>query len=104
MSGHWSGASATDRKATLPINWPKLRRHVLKRDGHACRHVTAGVRCCQPANQVDHINDRHNHDEANLQSLCEHHHAIKTSQQGLAALRARPRQERAAERHPGYVR
>ncbi len=104
MSGHWSGSSATDRKVTLPINWVRLRRHVLKRDGHVCRQVEHGVRCCQPANQVDHIGDRHDHDPANLQALCSRHHALKTSQQGLEALRARPKQERARERHPGYVR
>jgi 5-methylcytosine-specific restriction endonuclease McrA len=92
MAG-WSGS---DRRATLPKDWPKIRAQVLKRDGHAC------VNCGEPANQVDHVGDRMDHSPGNLASLCFLCHQRKTASQSVAARRRLAAAKyRPQEKHPG---
>ncbi len=95
----WEGST---RKATLPSNWDRLRRLVLERDGHRCTWMDQGVRCDAPANQVDHVGGRLDHDPAHLRSLCEWHHNRVSSKQGNAA-RTRLTQRRPRRQHPGIV-
>jgi 5-methylcytosine-specific restriction endonuclease McrA len=78
----WAGST---RKQTLPVDWDRLRRAVLKRDGHRCRWMDNGQRCNQPATDVDHIKDRNDHSMSNLRSLCGPHHLKRTSQQAYEA-------------------
>ena len=100
----WAGSN---RKATLPPNWDTvIQPGILRRDQHKCQHVRADTyrKCGAFANQVDHINQerRHDHSPANLQSLCEYHHRIKSSAEGGRA--AADRHRAARRRHPGIRR
>jgi len=75
---------------------------VLRRDGYRCRaRDSLGVLCDAPANQVDHIIPNDDDDYDNLQSLCRWHHDRKSSAEGAAARRPRPKQQRDSEPHPG---
>lgn len=95
----WDGS---DRRSRLPDDWPLRRIRVLRRDGYRCQHRdSAGVKCGEPANQVDHIVRGDNHDESNLQALCRFHHARKSSAEGAAARRPKPTRRREPEKHPG---
>ncbi|MEW1867030.1 HNH endonuclease signature motif containing protein [Streptomyces caelestis] len=99
MSGGWKGSN---RRNELPANWyTELRPFVLARDGYRCRGID-GQHCGEPANQVDHTGDKHDHRPENLQALCADCHAVKTSRQGNAA-RWAVRQQRPKERHPGWI-
>lgn len=96
----WEGST---RRATLPPNWAAIRRIVLERDGERCvETMRNGRRCHDKANQVDHINDPNDHSIGNLRSLCQWHHARKSSQQGNAA-RTPLTMRRPAEKHPGLL-
>lgn len=87
-----------DRSAELPHDWPIRRQQVLDRDGGTCTWRTRGVRCMGRANEVDHVGNPHDHDVANLRSLCTPHHRARTAVQGgQASARARTRP---AEAHP----
>lgn len=99
MSGRWVGSR---RKQALPRGWPRLRRRVLERDGHACTWRENGVRCGALATEVDHITPGHNHGMGNLRALCRAHHAVKSSREGVAALARRAAlRRRPPEHHPG---
>lgn len=96
--------TTSNRKTELPREWATLRKRVLARDGGVCQARDSQDRLCgAPANQVDHISRGHDHTLTNLQALCCWHHARKSSTEGHAARAPRPRQARAAERHPGIV-
>lgn len=100
--------STSNRRSTLPWNWyTEIRPRILARDRHRCRHVRedTGTECGDYANQVDHIDQRRNwdHSDGNLQSLCEYHHRIKSSQEGGRAAAER-RKAAARRRHPGIMR
>lgn len=98
------GWDTSTRKTELPPDWSVRRVRVLRRDGYRCQAVdSTGVKCGAPANQCDHIERGDNHDEDNLQALCRWHHARKSSQEGVAARRPRPRRDRVPEAHPGLV-
>lgn len=94
------------RSRPLPAGWGAIRRRVLERDGGVCQWIDDSGWCGLPANQVDHI-DRHGDDGlANLQALCEVHHARKSaSEGGVAAAESRReiwrRLRKPPERHPG---
>ncbi|GGX02003.1 hypothetical protein GCM10010353_17040 [Streptomyces chryseus] len=101
MSGGWAGSTRRDE---LPADWyTAIRPFVLKRDEYRCRWREASRVCGHHANQVDHIGNRDDHQPENLQALCQHHHAIKSSREGNAA-RWRETARRAPERHPGLIR
>lgn len=84
MSGGWRGRSATNRKAELPANWPRLRDDQLQADGFRCRWILpSGKRCTNKASDVDHAGSKWDHSK--LRSLCEVHHSKRTAKQGNAA-------------------
>ena len=99
--------SSSNRKDTLPSDWETLRVPILKRDKYRCQWIKAdGTKCLEHANQVDHKDNPLDHSAENLQSLCEYHHSIKSSAEGVAA-RQQKRQEirqrfRHDEVHPAY--
>lgn len=99
----------TDRRDRLPPDWEsKIRPKILRRDGRMCQwKFSDGTLCLDRANQVDHIKRGDDHRDSNLQSLCERHHAQKSSSEGGAA-RAVQRRKMAArfrrvEEHPGLI-
>lgn len=89
------------RHAELPADWPAIRTRILQRDGYRCTWTDNGIRCTQRATDVDHINDRHNHTDSNLRSLCDWHHKQRTARQGVAARGHGPTRRRPTEPHPG---
>jgi 5-methylcytosine-specific restriction endonuclease McrA len=91
----WEGST---RRATLPKDWPHIRRRILRRDGYLCRIAYPGV-CLGPATQVDHIGDRNRHDETNLQAACAPCNQRKNI---LTRPKLQPR-TRPAEPHPGVL-
>jgi 5-methylcytosine-specific restriction protein A len=94
----------SDRRERLPDDWPKRRIRTLRRDGYRCRaRDSVGVLCNAPANQVDHIDPEGGDGDDNLRSLCRWHHSRKSSAEGAAARRPRPRRERVPEPHPGML-
>nr|WP_030287073.1 hypothetical protein [Streptomyces catenulae] len=100
--------STSNRRERLPVNWEKIRRRVLKRDSHRCTAADQyGVRCIEPASDVDHIRPGDDHREANLTSLCGWHHRVKSSREGAAAKAAARRRHgrkfRRTEKHPGLL-
>ncbi|RRQ79390.1 HNH endonuclease [Streptomyces griseofuscus] len=100
MSGGWAGSN---RRAELPHDWyTVIRPAVLERDEYRCRARLDGRVCGRPANQVDHIGDKHDHRIEMLQALCARCHAQKSSAQGNAA-RWTVRMRRPPERHPGLL-
>jgi 5-methylcytosine-specific restriction protein A len=103
-----AGWAGSDRRSRLPENWPKLRNHILKRDGKRCTHLDdRGNRCPEPATDVDHIIAGDNHDESNLRSLCRYHHLKKSGREGGSALAAVKRKNsqkfKRVEQHPGLL-
>jgi 5-methylcytosine-specific restriction protein A len=94
----------SDRKARLPADWAKRRVRTLRRDGYRCQaRDSLGIMCEAPANQVDHIIPSGSDEDDNLQSLCRWHHDRKSSAEGHAARRPRPRRARDPEPHPGTI-
>lgn len=57
----------------------KIRLRILARDQHKCQMVRGGKMCSLPATDVDHKDDRYNHEDYNLQALCSVCHRRKTS-------------------------
>jgi 5-methylcytosine-specific restriction endonuclease McrA len=92
------------RAARLPDDWTVRRVRVLRRDGYRCQaRDSLGVKCGEPANQVDHIKPGDDHSYDNLRALCRWHHARKSSAEGAAARRPRATRARQPEQHPGLV-
>lgn len=100
----WQQKGPSDRARRLPPDWHRIRARVLRRDNYRCQaRMSTGYKCGEPANQVDHIEPGDNHDERNLQALCQWHHARKSSREGAAARRPRPSRTRPPEAHPGLL-
>lgn len=100
MTGNWD---SSNRRQRLPANWPAIRSKVLKRDLYRCQWSEHGLICGQPANQVDHVINGDDHRMINLRSLCEPHHALKSSAEGNhARWHSNPRR-RPEEPHPGTI-
>lgn len=103
---NWEGS---DRKQTLPKDWPARVTHVLRRDHRSCQHIRndTGRKCGLRANQVDHIVPHHlggTDDYSNLQALCEWHHARKSGAEGgRASGKARAAKKPAKPLHPGLL-
>ncbi|MCG5450808.1 HNH endonuclease [Micromonospora sp. NIE111] len=92
----WEGS---DRGARLPRDWSRIRARVLRRDGRRCQIPgPSGVRCGEPANEVDHIAPGDDHRPENLRAACRRCHALKSSREGNASKSVR---RRPSERHPG---
>jgi 5-methylcytosine-specific restriction protein A len=101
----WSGS---ERRSQLPAKWSAIRRRVLRRDGSRCTALShEGVRCAEPATDVDHIVPGDNHGLHNLRSLCAWHHRKKSSSEGGSARAARRRglekKFQRTEGHPGLL-
>lgn len=95
----WS-TGRSDRSERLPADWARRRQAVLKRCGGVCEVPE----CQDRATDVDHVKRGDNHDLANLQGLCRHHHALKSSAEGNEQQRInRQRINRPAEQHPGLI-
>jgi 5-methylcytosine-specific restriction protein A len=94
----------SNRRAELPPGWSTtIVPRIKQRDGNRCTWIEHGQRCTAPADEVDHIGDRHNHDDTNLRSLCHHHHNRHTQAQAAAG-RARNSRRRPSPPHPGLIR
>lgn len=97
-----------DRSAgRCPVCWPPFSSSAWRTGGGINRRRWARVRalyladfplcqwagCRELAHEVDHIRNLKKHrgidpyDRANLQSLCSHHHRIKTGREGAARAR-----------------
>lgn len=108
----WHGS---DRRSRLPPGWDKLRKRVLRDAGHRCQVLdTYGVRCTEPALDVDHIINDDNHsyfgpgdERNNLRAICEWHHDKKSSAEGAAArwaaIRRSSKKFTRTETHPGLL-
>jgi 5-methylcytosine-specific restriction protein A len=103
---NWEGSS---RRRRLPKDWDKIRRRVLNRDQHQCRHIRhdTGKPCREYATEVDHIMAGDDHSDRNLQALCEYHHGQKSGREGAEA-KARERRKhdrrlRRTETHPALL-
>lgn len=73
--------------------WQYLRRRQLALYPR-CQQETGGVRCPQPATDVDHIVPRKEGGAdalENLQSLCHSHHSAKTNRQNPHTRQRKPR-------------
>lgn len=89
----WQGST---RRATLPRDWPQIRRQVAAQANGMCQFPACG----RPGNEADHIDNPYDHRLSNLQWLCNTHHTQKT----LASQRTRRGSEkRPRERHPGIT-
>jgi 5-methylcytosine-specific restriction protein A len=104
------GWNNSDRNSRLPDNWKSIRARILRRDGYQCTAIRddgEGLRCPEPATDVDHIRPGDDHRDTNLRSLCDWHHRRKSSSEGgramqLARQRA-ARQFNRSEAHPGSL-
>lgn len=77
-------AGATNTQRGYGTEWGKLRARVLRRDNGLCQ-VCLKESSPVKATEVDHIIPRSqggSDDMSNLQSICTHHHRIKTSIEG----------------------
>ena len=103
MSG-WQGS---DRKERLPMGWAKIAAKVKARDGYRCtKLLPSGKRCPRGRStghrlEVDHKIRGDDHRMENLRTLCEEHHAMKSSREGNQARLPPPRKR--TERHPGEI-
>lgn len=105
MASGWQGST---RRQRLPPDWSRIRKRILRRDGHRCtERGLDDVRCYEVATEVDHIRPGDDHSDANLRALCSWHHQKKSSQEGGAALarkrRAIDQSYRRREAHPGLL-
>ncbi|MFE6541595.1 HNH endonuclease [Streptomyces rochei] len=98
----WTGSN---RRETLPRNWARLRRRVIRRDGGQCTaHHSDGTRCPEPGTDVDHVIPASlggSDDMDNLALLCSWHHRRKSSSEGgRASALTRVSVHRPRESHP----
>lgn len=100
------GWQNSDRRQFLPSDWEKRRQQRFQIDGFRCTaRLSDGSRCTGPAEECDHIGKRTDHRIEMLRSLCEWHHARKSSREGAIArakiLRENSQRFRRTEAHPG---
>lgn len=83
--------STSDRRDRLPTDWQSTVARILARDGHRCRQkLPSGLRCPRSRAsghrvEVDHRWSPDRHDDANLWTLCAHHHKQKTQREAQEA-------------------
>ncbi|WUG99227.1 HNH endonuclease [Streptomyces violaceus] len=100
-----SGWANSRRRESLPKNWARLRRQVIRRDGGQCTALHSdGTRCAQPGTDVDYVVPHSlggSDDMSNLALLCTFHHRAKSSSEGgRAAALKRVKTESPRESHP----
>ena len=96
----------SDRRSELPPDWAKIRLERMRYDKWRCTWILPGsrTRCPRPAEEVDHVGDRHDHGLKNLRSLCSHHHKQRTQKQASTARwKRKGSKRRPSEAHPGLV-
>lgn len=96
----------SNRRERLPENWPTLVAETKRRAKGRCQQILpSGKRCPRRGTDTDHKIPGDDHRQSNLQLLCEHHHAIKSSKEGRAARMKRySAKPKPVEPHPGDVR
>jgi hypothetical protein len=95
--------STSQRRRSLPRDWPKLRAQVKARAAGRCQAATHEPDCDGTGRECDHIDDRDDHALSNLQWLSTPCHKAKTRREseqarGVGASRFRDR-----ESHPGLI-
>lgn len=94
----------SDRKSTLPADWPVRRQVVLSRAKGRCEvSHKSGRRCWDDAKDVDHIvphSEGGSDDYSNLQAICSWHHSKKSSAEGGRAFQAADAERRKILKHP----
>ena len=78
MSGYDEWARS-NRQASLPDNWKKVRGRRLIMDSYLCQINGRG--CTDKATEVDHMNGPNDHRLTSLQSVCETCHKGKTNRE-----------------------
>lgn len=97
------GWETSNRRDSLPPDWPARREQRLEFDGYRCTAtMRSGSRCRDRATDVDHHRGRDHHELDDLRSLCSWHHDRKSSREGAAA-RKPQRERRRPEAHPGLI-
>lgn len=107
MPTGWVGSN---RRQSLPPDWPQTVLRILRRDHHRCQWVRHDTerRCLAKAHDVDHITPHSqggtDHD-SNLMALCTFHHRKKTGIEGGTASGKAKRARAEAEKpiHPGLL-
>lgn len=109
----WS-THPSQRRVTLPADWPKICKRILKRDAKRCQwgsleedHAAYGM-CDRLARETDHKRDPLDHSDDNLRALCTVHHQKRSAMQGAKASadvrRARvAARKQSPDRHPGLL-
>jgi 5-methylcytosine-specific restriction endonuclease McrA len=104
------GFEGSDRRRTLPADWPTIVKRILIRDHHRCQHIREDTqrKCGRRASDVDHIisyKQGGTDDDSNLQALCAYHHGKKTGREGGTASGRARAARRTAEQpvHPGLL-
>ncbi|WP_395543262.1 HNH endonuclease [Neotabrizicola sp. sgz301269] len=83
-SGGWRGQKGTRHQRGYDAAWGRLRLTILARDNHLCQLCLEAGRVT-PARTVDHRvpKAQGGTDEPdNLRSICDDHHAAKTTREG----------------------
>lgn len=88
----WANSTRAQR---LPGNWQTLRRRILARDKGICQLRLPG--CTHRATDVDHIDNRDDHGDGNLQAACSPCNQAKN----LLTRPKPPSTRRPVEQHPG---
>lgn len=90
--------ATSNRRATLPPDWRKIRARILKRDP-LCRLAYPDI-CAGHSREVDHIGPPNDHRPHMLRGVCTPCHKRRTQEQAQAA---RPTRARPQEQHPGRL-
>lgn len=77
----------SNRRATLPPHWERIRRAVFKRDRYKCVDCAHHDRTGRTL-ECDHIGDRDDHSLPNLATRCAPCHAERTKRQAADGRRA----------------
>lgn len=89
----WKPSSQSTRKLkSNDAKWNRLRRFVLKRDGHKCQIRYVGI-CIGLASEADHITpvtQGGSDSPSNLQAACRPCHLAKSSDEGHKAAGHKP--------------
>lgn len=101
---------SSNRRDSLPSNWPSIRSRIIRRDGGQCTaFMREGHRCPERTGlEVHHLGAEDDHRDECLTTLCHWHHARETAEQAAKA-RAKNRAQirkrfRTQEVHPAFLR
>ena len=86
----WHHDRRSNHERGYGYQWRKTRKLIFKRDGYICVPCNKAGRVT-PSTQVDHVKPKYlggTEDWANLQSICEDCHKLKTAQEAADARRS----------------